>query len=166
MKKQALIFILTLLTSNVNAVQVCKDYILNDTPDYRYTVHGDGTITDTATNLMWQQCSLGQSGSDCSIGIAITMTWQGALQAGADSTLASHTDWRLPNVKELSSIVAYNCYSPSINETVFPSSVTGPYWSSSPYSYNSINRAWSVFFNYGFSSVNARSSIYSVRLVR
>jgi len=58
--------------------------------------NGDATITDHATGLMWAQ-------GDSIVG----MDWSNALTYAEGSTLAGHTDWRLPNTKELQSIVDY-----------------------------------------------------------
>lgn len=58
--------------------------------------NGDGTVTDEATGLMWQQ---GDSGA--------AMSWQEALAYAEDLVHAGHSDWRLPNAKELQSIVDY-----------------------------------------------------------
>ncbi len=58
--------------------------------------NGDGTITDRATGLMWQKADSGQG-----------MNWQQALAFAAGFKLAGHSDWRLPNAKELQSIVDY-----------------------------------------------------------
>ena len=64
--------------------------------------NGDKTITDKTTGLMWAQ-------DDASS----TMDWEVALSYAESSTLAGHTDWRLPNVKELQAIVDYHYYSSS-----------------------------------------------------
>jgi len=62
--------------------------------------NGDGTITDNATGLMWQK-------DDSQTGL----NWEEALnwvqQKNAENYLG-HNDWRLPNVKELQSIVDYS----------------------------------------------------------
>jgi hypothetical protein len=67
------------------------NYGLND-----FTDNGDGTVTDRATGLMWQQAD---SGSD--------LNWQAALAYAENLKLAGWQDWRLPNAKELQSIVDY-----------------------------------------------------------
>ncbi len=59
--------------------------------------NGDGTVTDTATGLMWQQADDGQ-----------TRNWEEALAYAEDLELADYDDWRLPNAKELQSIVDYD----------------------------------------------------------
>ncbi|MDQ8195066.1 DUF1566 domain-containing protein [Coraliomargarita sp. SDUM461004] len=56
----------------------------------------DGTITDTATGLTWMQNDSGQ-----------TMDWPAALKYAASMKLAGYNDWRLPNAKELHSLVDY-----------------------------------------------------------
>ncbi len=64
-----------------------------------FTDNGDGTITDTATRLMWSQ---NDSGSG--------LNWEESLswveQKNTDSYLG-YNDWRLPNAKELHSLVEY-----------------------------------------------------------
>jgi len=66
-----------------------------------YTSNGDGTITDSASGLMW-------STDDNGVGIE----WEDALEYAENAEVAGYTDWRLPNVKELQGIVDYS-YSPS-----------------------------------------------------
>lgn len=62
-----------------------------------FTDNGDGTITDAATGLMWMQ-----DDSDTS------MVWKDALHYAENFEYAGHTDWRLPDAKELQSIVDYS----------------------------------------------------------
>lgn len=67
--------------------------------------NGDGTITDRATGLMWMKPDSGhqQAGSNGDG----RMDWQQALAWAEGVEHAGHTDWRLPNAKELQSIVDY-----------------------------------------------------------
>jgi len=58
--------------------------------------NGNGTITDRATGLMWSKADSGRG-----------MNWEQALAYAAGLKLAGHSDWRLPNAKELQSIVDY-----------------------------------------------------------
>jgi hypothetical protein len=67
--------------------------------------NADETITDKATGLMWMTNDSGyyKEGSN-SDG---TMDWQEALKWAENATYGGYDDWRLPNVKELQSIVDY-----------------------------------------------------------
>ncbi len=58
--------------------------------------NGDQTITDRATGLMWQKADSRRG-----------MNWEQALAYAGKATTAGHADWRLPNAKELQSIVDY-----------------------------------------------------------
>jgi hypothetical protein len=58
--------------------------------------NGDGTITDRATGLMWAKADSGK-----------TLNWEQALAYAEEFELAGHDDWRLPNAKELQSLVDY-----------------------------------------------------------
>lgn len=147
-----------LLLVQMATAQTCRDTIPASTPDSRFTVNGD-EVTDTETGLIWQRCSLGQTGSDCSGSSPNTYNWQGALQA-ADAP------WRLPNINELRSIVEEKCFWPAINQTVFPNTVSSAHWSGSSYAYDS-NNAWFVDFYIGDSGITGKSDSYVyVRLVR
>jgi len=80
-----------------------------------YTDNGDGTITDLATGLMWEK-----KGDDGGIHDRDQRwNWQGGFdqfvaQLNADG-FAGYDDWRVPNVKELQSIVNYGVASPSVD---------------------------------------------------
>jgi hypothetical protein len=133
--------------ASAHAAQTCRSEseIPSSTPTIAFTDHGDGTLTHQATGLMWMQCPLGQSGSDCATGSTTGYTWEGALEAAAASGFAGYTDWRVPDINELRSIVEERCYNPSINEAVFPATPASSFWSSSPVAFHSGN-AWEVNF--------------------
>lgn len=133
-------------------------------PDSRYIDHGNGTVTDQETGLMWKRCSEGQSGTSCT-GTVTAMNWQTALQTAADSSFAGHSDWRLPSAKELQSLVETGCHSPAINTTRFPNTRNSFYWSSTTVA-SSASGAWVVFFDGGFVDSYSKSSNLGVRLVR
>ena len=151
--------------------QTIIDYIDNDWPDARYEVHGDGTVTDIVTNLMWLQCSLQQTYYDanntCSDNDDAKYNWQEALVAAEDSDFASHTDWRLPNIKELSSLVARDRHDPAINSTAFPNTPSDWFWwTASPKNAEDSSLAWLLRFDNGYDISGNRSDTYYVRLVR
>lgn len=133
--QQAMAFgvVAILFTVGHALAQECNYTIAATTPDSRYTDHGDGTVSDNSTGLMWQQCSEGRSGARCLSGSLQLFTWQAALQQAEASTFAGYSDWRLPNVKELASLVELRCIGPAINLTIFPATPPhGLYWSSTP----------------------------------
>jgi hypothetical protein len=70
-------------------------YALPTKSDTDFTDNGDGTVTDKTTGLMWQQQDDGVSRAN----------WDGQLQYCAGLNLGGHADWRLPNIKELASLV-------------------------------------------------------------
>ena len=78
-------------TAFVIYVRGAPEYGINSFAD-----NGDGTVTDEATGLMWMQ-------NDSGLGY----NWQDALAHAEETNFAGHDDWRLPNVKELQSLVDY-----------------------------------------------------------
>ncbi|WP_125784590.1 DUF1566 domain-containing protein [Pseudoalteromonas rubra] len=148
------------------AYSACRDDITSSTPDSRFTINSNGTVIDIQTGLMWMRCSLGQiwDGTTCT-GDAATYTWQEALVIANGNSFADFTDWYLPNVKELNSIVETACYNSAINQTVFPNTPSSNYWSNSP-KVNNYGYAWYVSFNYGGDNAYYKHYGLHVRLVR
>lgn len=134
---------------------------------YTYSATGD-EVTDTKTGLTWRRCSEGQiwSGSICT-GIAATYTHEQALAHA--TTQAGTKGWRLPNVKELSSIANRTRSNPAIDTNAFPATPPNLYWSSTPYAGYSAY-VWWVEFSGGFVYFNASRDGFGggghVRLVR
>jgi hypothetical protein len=170
-----------------------------------YQDNGDGTITDLNTGLMWEKKS--NDGSlihdvdnlypwsqgftnivpalnnkcaddetvDCFAGADATCA--ALFGAGAKCGFAGYRDWRVPNVKELQSIVDYTNATPSVSPafntgcapgcTVLTCSCTasGFYWSSSTNT-GIPGNAWSVFFGGGNVTDQAKSGTFLVRAVR
>lgn len=172
------ILYLSVMTNSwaVGEDQYCKvGLITATTPASQFKDNQDGTVTDLKTKLIWKKCTEGSSWqsatNDCipDTEIALMLNWPEALERATkvNSTggFANATSWRLPNIKELSSIIENACYGPSINITVFPDTSSGIFWSSTPY-VNKPEYAWSVRFNYGLSSMNYKYDYYFARLVR
>jgi len=80
-----------------------------------------------------------------------------------------NTDWRLPGIKELYSIIETACEAPSLNKLVFPNHPLSPAisksWSSTPSS-SDISLAWQIEFQNGLLSTLAIDEQLTVRLVR
>ncbi len=157
--------------------QTCNDNILASTPDSAFSVNNDGTVTHTGTGLMWKVCSEGQTWDNGScLSAPTTYDWQQALQEPATLNVsggyAGHTDWRVPNIKELMSILEVKCSNPPINENIFAATPASPYWSSSlktdGFSTN-LNYAWVIDLRSGLNLLDARSrgtNFPVLRLVR
>jgi len=119
--------------------QTCQPKIRETTPTAQFVIDvQQGTVLDKKTGLMWKRCVEGQSGTDCATGNVAYYHWGGALRQAANSRHANHQDWRLPNAKELKSIVEEICYRPAINETAFPNAPSKLHWSGSPYAGNPV----------------------------
>ncbi len=93
-----------------------------------YTNNGDKTVSDKATGLIWQQGTADTNG-DGSISNSDMVNWQEALAYCEGLTFADHSDWRLPNIREMFSLGDRSTYRPAVNP-VFQTVIDGYYWSS------------------------------------
>ena len=128
---------------------------------------GDGQeVTGQVTGLIWRRCAEGMAwdNSTCS-GTALTFSHENALLRAKTEATASAKPWRLPNVKELASLVDRSRTLPTIDVTAFPATPFGGFWSSSPYAGDS-SYAWYVSFSYGYVDYSSRNDYDAVRLVR
>ncbi len=116
--------------------------------------NNNGTVTDTTTGLMWQKFEDGTA-----------RTWEQSLSYCEGLSLAGFSDWRLPNVKELSSIIDSTRCNPAIDVSFFPNAQSYLwYWTSTSEAYN--GSTWLVeFYTGGLSSGDKTLSSY-VRCVR
>lgn len=152
-----------------------KANVPESTPSSDFIDHGNGTVTHVTTGLMWKRCAEGLSGVTCAMGDAsnrndaLNFTWNNAIAAAEGSTFAGFTDWRLPNVKELHSIVETCGNDLAINQSIFPGtpSIAGGavFWSAST-SVATPTDAWLVAFERGGALSNSKTSRLYVRLVR
>jgi hypothetical protein len=163
-----LITVLALLHT-AGASAICREEIPPTTPDSELWKHKNGTVVDLGTGLMWKRCSEGAMDDEECTGGGLEYTWEQALQRAKQVNegggYGGYTDWRLPNFKELRSIVEHACHWPAINLNRFPGTVDGAsYWSSSTGS--STDRAIYVSFTDGGVNYYPKEFMLHVRLVR
>lgn len=115
----------------------------NPTPQTPSTLtdNGDGTISDSATGLVWQKDE------------NATANHSGAALACGNLALAGYSDWRLPSVTELMSIADYSKKDPAIDTTAFPG-VSLYQYGTSTISSVSASDAWYVDFAMGVVDTN------------
>jgi hypothetical protein len=138
-------------------------------PSTRFVDNGDGTITDNLTGLMWLKDAI------CILGLR---EWAEALTAVADFNnnpgnyscgyyTANYTDWVLPNINELESLVNAEEADSSIwlNSQGFTNVQSFYYWSASTCAHDT-SRAWLVYMPCGSVSYDAKycnSYVWPVR---
>jgi hypothetical protein len=182
--------------SPAHAQQDCRTDIVESTPLERFEFRNDGaTVLDHWTRLEWKRCPEGTVylsnatpsvyGDDGCAPLGVAFTWKGALlRAEAINTAvgqispnglpgeggyAGEFDWRVPNIKELESIVELRCAAPAFNLDVFPlvafDGEGSRYLSSTPYS-STPGIAWKLDAVHGGVLTGGSGSASSVRLVR
>ncbi len=146
-----------------------------------YVDNGNGTVTDLNTGLVWEKLS-----DDGTVHDKDNLyTWADAFTAHVATlngmSFAGHTDWRLPNVRELQAIVDYQTINPAVasafnnncsrgcQATTCSCTASGDYWSSTS-SVSDPWNAWYVRFSYGrvdaFGRSDGKSGAAYVRAVR
>ena len=171
-------------------VEIPDDGKLQTSPALRYVDNKDGTITDLNTGLMWEKkCS------DCDglHSVDVRHHWSGdgrhltiwdwidQVNSEGGNGFAGHNDWRIPNVKELVSIVDYGRFDPAIDEAFNAAKCdegcsdlrgqscsctnAGLYWSSTTFS-DFPAHALIVEFSGGFVDDRIKTNKHFVRAVR
>ncbi|KJU84656.1 secreted protein containing DUF1566, partial [Candidatus Magnetobacterium bavaricum] len=136
-------------------------------PDPRFKVNGDQTVSDTLTGLVWTKNAGTPTVGSCTGG---KMTWQAALNYVACLNAASHlgyTNWRLPNINELESLVNAQQINPAswLNLQGVTNMQSDRYWSSTTYAGLTSN-AWFVIMYDGYVGDDAKTYSYYVWPVR
>lgn len=150
--------------SSVYAQGTCNvSQLKASAPNSRYQVQANtAQVKDLQTNLIWQRCAVGKvwSGFECT-GTEKSVSWQQALQEAK-----TQTGWRLPNIKELKSLVEVACYDAAINNTIFAGmTISASFWSSTTVAEDATN-AWQLKFDDGKSQFVAKTDEASLILVR
>ncbi|MFL0806696.1 MAG: DUF1566 domain-containing protein [Oceanobacter sp.] len=140
MKKfRILVLIASSLAFSSVVIAECADGVPLVNPDSDYIDNGDGTVTHKPTGLMWMRCGYGlnwDAQTKGCVGVgenqgATYVNWSTALEGSAELDFAGHSDWRIPNINELRSLVEWSCSEFSINSTFFPVTYSDSvYWSS------------------------------------
>lgn len=120
------------------------------------TDNGDGTITDNGSGLMWQKTSLTNE-----------IDWEDAIEYSKVLSLGAYADWRLPNLKELRSIVDYDFQGILIDTEYFPEAMYSTYWSSTGMgNATTETRKLGIDFTIGFDVSKEISELCYSRFVR
>ena len=116
--------------------------------------NGDGTVSDSATGLTWQQADPGGT----------ALTWDNANAQCIALQLGGQNDWRLPTLAELNTLIDFNKSNPA-TANVLQTNVTLGYWSASSLA-GAANNRWVVSFVVGDQAAAQTTSTNHVRCVR
>jgi len=160
-------WLLAIYCFSVAAVaQTCLNDAVVTTPAEDFVELENGDVLHLRTQLVWQRCMLGQvwSGEACT-GEPLLVTWPQALNAALSVSASEERPWRLPNIKELMSLVERSCVRPAINVTLFEGTPSDDVWTSTP-ALETVDATWVVAFFSGSSSAKRQQLGAYVRLVR
>jgi hypothetical protein len=105
------------------------------------------------------------SGNDCKAGSPSLRVWVKARTECDDLVFAGKSDWRMPTLKELQSIVNTKEYDPAINKTFFVNTTDDPYWTeTSPAEY--LASKFTVLFSDGSVYYKDSNNFAATRCVR
>jgi hypothetical protein len=172
----------------VGPVAVPDDGTVQAGATLSYTDNGDGTITDNNTCLMWEKKSFDGGLHDANNAyrwsggedVETIWDWLDEVNGEGGTGFAGYSDWRVPNVKELQSIVNYENFVPAVSSPAFNDDCTATstctvltcsctaaagYWSSSTPAGGS-DFAWVVSFGGGSVFGSFKNNGFPVRAVR
>ena len=167
--KIALIISMGVISATTLA-QNCKENIVSSYSQGQFLDNQDGTITDVVNGLLWKKCTEGQSynqvTNEC-VGSPVNVdTWQDALELSSEA----EDDYRLPNIKELGTLVQRRCIDPAIDLDAFPSTPSAVYWSNTADMANIHEREGVegklIDFNLGTEFLSDVSDFRFIRLVK
>jgi hypothetical protein len=115
---------------------------------YERRLAEEPVVSDRWTGLQWQGCEAGLTGAQCESGEPEGFEWYESLEYCEGLTWGEHSDWRLPNVRELASILDTRRREPTIQQDAFPRTSTYFFFTSSVHADAGI-LAWGVNFDRG-----------------
>jgi len=124
------------------------------------TLDGDDVVLDLATGLMWAA-----DGNEAGANNSSIATWPNALAYAGLLDFAGFTDWRVPNIKELVSIVNYENVSPAVDVGYFIHIASADYWSSTTVKAVATN-ALTIQFAIGLMYNQLKTGLYRLLCVR
>ncbi len=136
-------------------------------PRQRFVLSQD-EATDRVTRLAWRRCSEGQAwtGSTCA-GPVTLLSFADAIAQAASEAARTGQGWRVPNTKELASLVDRRRSAPAFDPIAFPGTpASQDYWTSTLFLTDPA-RAWSNNTWFGYThGVSATGTPQALRLVR
>lgn len=115
MKK--LIILVTCLVAKFASADCSVDSIKQTTPTEQFEIISNDIVLDKKTNLMWSRCSYG--GRNTCQQNAAYLTWAQAIIDAEDAVFGGYSDWRVPNIKEMISIIERSCENNAQNSDIF-----------------------------------------------
>ena len=139
------------LFSNIGGILAVATPVHAQTPTDGAYVIKDDKVIDLRSGVEWLRCSLGQQfdDGDCT-GEVLRLTQYEVAEAIRIANRELGGIWRLPTRKELEFLVCKSCPAPKIDKSVFPGTVSEPYWTGQR-NWISPKNLWSVNFMTGHS---------------
>ena len=156
------------------------DTVLGRLPAYDFeavltpTSHAQNIVLDENTGLMWIRSisaldDIDGAGAHGNVRLDDTLSWQSALETSRELEYAGFTDWRLPTVSELDTILDFGVSEPALNRAVFPEpyeAFPSPYFWTSTSSPKRPSNAYYVNSRDGHRHPWVKHTLFSVRPVR
>ena len=125
--------------------------VLAQTPSDEAYVIKDDRVIDLRSGVEWLRCTVGQQFNEgACTGEVLRLTQDEVAEAIQVANRELGGVWRLPTREELEFLVCESCPAPKINKTVFPGTVSEPYWTGQR-NWISPKNIWSVNFMTGHS---------------
>ncbi len=168
MLKQILVVLFVFSVCSSVWAETCRSDRAASTPSSRFATQG-ATVTDQDTELSWMRCAVGQrwSGETC-VGKAQSFDWRQAMaqvERINAQQLGGHSDWRMPIVPELASIVERKCFNPRLNTEVFTGAPSEIFWTAME-KMGRPDYAYTLDFGGGAARATDKHDAAAVRLVR